>query len=144
MSRLRNTNPGARPGKPRPGGQDRDGESRSGEDPLHAVYPLPEEVWCPGSRPIGEDEKDHHARHVDHGFPQGTVAVLIFKPGESLLPYLFFPAEYSGHEEADDDAEENRPHCAGNAQLKPENPCGEDDGEDVDGWPGIEKSGGRA
>ena len=48
------------------------------------------------------------------------------------------------HEQADDDAEGYGPHRPGNAQLRPENAGRENNGQDIDGRPGVEKGGGRA
>ena len=126
-------------GEPQPRGEKRDGESRPGEDPLQVVDALPEGVRRLRRGPVGEHEKNHHARHVDDGLPQRTAAVVLGNLREPFLSGLLLLAEDRGHQQADDHAEEHRPHRARNAEFKPEYPCREDDGEHVDRGTGVEE-----
>ncbi len=48
------------------------------------------------------------------------------------------------HEQPDDHTEDDSPHGAGHTDIRPQDACGEDDGQHIDRRTGVEKSDGRS
>ena len=79
----------------------------------------------------------------DGGLPQGPLDFrLRHVHGGGGLGRFLLP-EHQVHEQPDDDAENDRPNGTRRTDLRPQDAGGENDGQDVNGRPRVEKGNGR-
>ncbi|VTR65834.1 hypothetical protein DESC_370203 [Desulfosarcina cetonica] len=116
----------------------------TGQPPFDGEHGRPEAAGLLRAPPGGGDQQPDHGGEQEGSLPQGTFHLgRGHVHGRGGLGRLLL-AEQQMHEQPDDHTEDDSPHGAGHTDIRPQDACGEDDGQHIDRRTGVEKSDGRS